>query len=451
MKLMTQKKKLLFAVPLIFLALLLLVFHNYNDYLVTTRHGINFWNILFDGRILHFYEDNVIASGNDYYTDVQGCAYSILVYLVFAVWNIPLALLMKFTSIDVMNNWICLLWAKSLMVCATVLSAYILYKLMDLGQISSSFKKLGVYLYLSSAIVCSCVYMIGGYDIFSVVLQLLGIYYFIKNDNTRFILFFSIAFCFKFFSLLTFVPLVLLKTKKIEKILFQYLLSIVPYFIIMLPFSVYQKGGGIGLSNLVKLARENATRELFYLGYIVLMVWAFCKVHIEIKHIIWTSMVANTLCFALLQPHPFWIIFLAPYVYYLMVSDEKIVELLLYLETVGSCALLLKQYAKFSWCYGKYNTVISGVLGKLIPNNQDFDLFEDYVSKGANVLIDGYTFIPMVIVACFGMIGFLTYPRDKSLLVVQNNSISLVCTFRFMIISVVCFCPSILYVCESFI
>ena len=42
------------------LAFVLLWSHTYNDIVVTTRHGINFWNILLDGQFLRFYNANVI-------------------------------------------------------------------------------------------------------------------------------------------------------------------------------------------------------------------------------------------------------------------------------------------------------------------------------------------------------------------------------------------------------
>ena len=48
------------------LAAVLLVSHTYNDIVITTRHGINFWNILLDGKLLDFYKVNVLPSGNQF-------------------------------------------------------------------------------------------------------------------------------------------------------------------------------------------------------------------------------------------------------------------------------------------------------------------------------------------------------------------------------------------------
>ena len=53
------------------LAAVLLVSHTYNDIVITTRHGINFWNILLDGKLLDFYKVNVLPSGNQFYNAAQ--------------------------------------------------------------------------------------------------------------------------------------------------------------------------------------------------------------------------------------------------------------------------------------------------------------------------------------------------------------------------------------------
>ena len=53
-----MKKKSL--VPILFwctavICAVSLVSHNYNDLLITSRQGINFWDILFDGNFFSFY------------------------------------------------------------------------------------------------------------------------------------------------------------------------------------------------------------------------------------------------------------------------------------------------------------------------------------------------------------------------------------------------------------
>ena len=127
----TRKFEMVLWICTICLFLVLLVSHAYNDIIVTTRHGINFWDILLNGDFLAFYDRNVTASGNTVYSDVQGCAYNILVYIVFAIWNLPLYLMERFASVDVMNSIPCLAYAKLLPVAAVAITAVIVKKILE--------------------------------------------------------------------------------------------------------------------------------------------------------------------------------------------------------------------------------------------------------------------------------------------------------------------------------
>ena len=192
------------------LMLLLLLSHTYNDILVTARHGINFWKLLFEGNILHFFELNYVASGNDYYSMVQGCAYNILLYLIFAVWNIPLALLEAFTAVDVMNNILCIAYIKLLTVAAMVASVIILRKIFALLELDREQYGFLSFLYLTSTLMVAVAFVISQYDLISVVFQLLGVQAFLEKKDKKFVFFFGIAFCLKYFSVVLFLPLLLL-------------------------------------------------------------------------------------------------------------------------------------------------------------------------------------------------------------------------------------------------
>ena len=176
------------------LMVLLLFSHAYNDILITSRHGINFWNILFDGDILHFFELNYAVSGNQHYDVIQGCAYNILLYIIFAIWNIPLALLSAFTSLDVMNNIFCIAYIKHLTVAAMAASIIIMRKILALLEVDQKQHGLLSFLYLTSALMVSVVFVISQYDLVSVVFQLLGVQAFLEKKDKKFVYYFGIAF-----------------------------------------------------------------------------------------------------------------------------------------------------------------------------------------------------------------------------------------------------------------
>ena len=137
-------------VATIVVAVLLLFSHTYNDIVITTRHGMNLWDILFSGHFIDFYECNITVSGNTYYTVLQSCAYNILIYIVFAVWNIALVLLEKFAGVDVMNNMFCLAYSKLLIVTVALLSAKLVSRILELLDTSETDRKYFIYLYLTS-------------------------------------------------------------------------------------------------------------------------------------------------------------------------------------------------------------------------------------------------------------------------------------------------------------
>jgi hypothetical protein len=154
---------------------LLLLSHTYNDILITARHGMNFWNILFSGDILHFFELNYAISGNVYYDVLQGCAYNILYYVIFAVWNIPMVLLEMFANVDVMNNILCIAYIKMITVAALIISVLVLRRILLLLNVDKQSHELLLFLYLTSTLMVAVAFIISQYDLVSVVFQLLGI------------------------------------------------------------------------------------------------------------------------------------------------------------------------------------------------------------------------------------------------------------------------------------
>lgn len=449
-----EKQDWMFLLPLVLVAGTLLILHNYNDFLVTTRQGINFWNILFEGRLLYFYQDNVIASGNLIYDLPQGCAYSIVVYLVFAVWNIPLALLMNFTTIDVMNNTLCLAWAKLLMFGAVGLTAYLLNRLMIQLSIPARRRKLGLFLYGSSLLVCTSVYLTGGYDVLGLVFQLLGLSAFLKRDDKRFLLYFGIAVCFKYFALITFAPLLLLRWKRLDRILSRLVLVVLPYGLLSLPFRLAAMGlpkrsGATSAAALLEgLLAESATRELFYLGILLLLFYCFYTRQDTPENGVWSAMAANLLVFGLLSPYPYWTVLMAPFLILGIMLKPNLTEPLLLLEVAGCGAVLARGIAFYDWCFGKYNTLMAGLLGRLMICDPGEDYFFQIARACHFVWEKGLA--PMLIVTCFGLITLLTMPAlsEKFRWELRTHDLRLVCALRFAVNAAISLSPALCLLAE---
>ena len=328
------------------LMVLLLFSHAYNDILITARHGINFWNILFDGDILHFFELNYVVSGNNYYNIIQGCAYNILYYVIFAVWNIPMAVLNAFTDVDVMNNIICIAYMKSLTVAAMLTSVIILQKILLLLNGDRRDQKLVSFLYLTSSLMMAVVFIVCQYDLISVVFQLFGVQAFLEKKDKRFVLFFGIAFCLKYFSILLFMPLLLLRHKRIISWITAIIGMMIPWALTSLPFAKsYDRLATELTDDLVgKLfSYSGSGYSLFVVFYCLLLVWCFLQEDDESfsRKVVWAGFVTYGLFCSLLDGYLYWTVMFAPFMVLLISQVPRYLYLNLLLETLGYACLVV--------------------------------------------------------------------------------------------------------------
>lgn len=162
------------------------------------------------GHFTDFYDYNkTLVSGNDYLP---------LLYIIFAIWNLPLKLLGL--THDVAANGVLLsipelIWTKLLLVVFYFASAYVIYKISRHITNNSDNSKIISIIFATSPIAIFAVFIFGQYDIISVFFTMLGYYYYVKNDYLKFSIFFSLAISIKFFPLLIFIPLLLLVEKRL--------------------------------------------------------------------------------------------------------------------------------------------------------------------------------------------------------------------------------------------
>ena len=350
------------------LMLLLLVSHNYNDILVTVRHGIHFWDILLDGDILNFYNLNRVASGNIYYPDVQGCAYNILIYMVFAIWNLPLYLLERFWQVDVMNNIACLTYSKLMLVVAVMVTVWILNKILATLGVPDRARKLLLYVYASSSLLLSVICITSQYDILSIIFQLLGIHAYIEKKYNRFIFWFGVAFCFKFFSVFIFLPLLLIHRKRVLPILKSSAMMAVPWLVTRLPFwistffysvtiSSVSRGEIMAGQRFLKTMSSGTLGDninLFLMIYAALVVWCYLRegnFKDSAFEAIFVSLVTYAAFSGTMNTLAYWPILVAPYVMLAMAICPKYIYLNLILETIGMAGLVVKNMVISPWCY----------------------------------------------------------------------------------------------------
>lgn len=176
-----------------------------------------------NGHILDFYD----------YCDLYDLhpSYMPSMYLMFAIWNIPMRLFGIVTYPTENLAVLPIMWAKLLPCLLYLMSGFVIYKIcMEIGM-GSKKSKICTFASLSMPIGFFSQFVFGQYDIFMLFCMLLGVYFYLKNKDFYFILWFGIAITFKYSSLLVFIPLLLLKTKNVWKIAGSCGLAAVPYVV----------------------------------------------------------------------------------------------------------------------------------------------------------------------------------------------------------------------------
>lgn len=448
------------------LLFVLLISHTYNDLVATTRHGINFWNILKDGKFLEFYEVNRMASGNIFYAKVQGCAYNILVYIVFAIWNLPLYFLERFAGVDVMNAIPCLVYSKLLVVVCTAVTMYILKKILEEFELPKEHLLLTLYLYVSSTLLVSVIFITGQYDILSVIFQLLGFLAFLKGKNRAFILWFGISFCFKFFAVVIFLPLLLLRDKKVFSWIRSLIVMLIPWVLTRIPFWIYgivagsartlasggEAAAGKFMTNMLTSCNITNGINLFVIVYAAILVWCYLQDSTSKKsghQGVWACMLAYASFFGLMKAYPYWSIMLAPFVTLAIAMAPQHIYLNTILETMGYAGLVGVNMLRYNWVY-LGDTLEPMVWSRiLVGTGYDTDFTGSLLKQvicGLYSHTEIHAIINSVFLGAIAALAFTTYPGkngDVPQKLPDPKDFRDVLLVRFLVNSFICLIPII--------
>lgn len=381
----TGKGKWILAGSAVYLFLCLLFFYSfiYNDIIETMRMGIDVWYSLFDGQLNYFYARRTPVDAIAYPKTVQG-VYDFPIYIVFALWNFPLWIAENFFGVDVFRSPACLMWGKTLLLFASFLIAGALYRLCGTLKMNEKSSLFAVILFLTSNFFMSSVIMMSAYDIVVLYFAILGIDYYFKGDMKKFTFCFMCAIPLKFFALLIFVPLVLLREKRIWRIALYLIESVLPILIFRLFIpcrAVFEdpSSAAISLGNIFKATELSNLAFLYTVTYewpaslsriylslgfwgVLYLVCYFYKPDGEEKIRKWGIYVCF-LTFANLfitcMTHPYWVMLLLPFIVIMMAADRRYIYVNLVLETLMTWGMLLAQMFKFAWCFG--SAIVAGM------------------------------------------------------------------------------------------
>ena len=323
------------------------------------------------GHFTDFYQYNVennVEPMNNYMPST---------YLLFAIWNLPLFLLGVKRVPWGGSPFIAVMWYKLLPILFFLGCGYVLYKIGSLVGFGEKKSKVLTYVFLTSPVGLFGPIVMGQYDSFTVFFVLLGLYFYLKNDNFKFVLFFSIAITFKYFALLIFLPLLLLKEKNVVKILKNCCFLMVPFLLeclFYLKSPMFHKGvfGFAAKDNLFAAGFDLgfAKVSLFVVCWVVLLCWTYLT---KLKSddlgelFKWAVFFANfIICFVFATCiwHPQWLILAVPFM--VMGTFLSKNPKLFLLVDVAMFALLVV-FSAHSWLDGVDQHMLSkGIFKKLM-------------------------------------------------------------------------------------
>lgn len=353
---------------------------SYGDILCTLDNSVLLVKAIRDGEFLNYY-DYTLLYGNTYWP----ADYDILIYIIFALWNIPIILLHLFFGYDyILSGW-SLMWGKGISVVFIIGVAYGVYKICRLLDIDKRMSYIACFLVFSSVSVFAPVFMIAQYDSISLMFMVFGFYFYLKGEYKKFLILFAIAIPLKMFAIFLLVPLILLKEKRIFIALFQIAITCVFGMIPKVLFAgdpVYQfRTGSQNEYALTKLLNSSVSYGSYEVPIFLTLLVAIC-IYCYVKELkndkenilypIYISALVFSSFIAFVSINDYWIVIAVPFIIVLIMCNPEKMKINILLETMAGAMYLL--YA----CIHKYNPYNSADLIKDMMIAHFFETPKEY-------------------------------------------------------------------------
>lgn len=327
----------------------------YGDVRATFEHSMNFMDALFSGRITDFYEIAI-----DHTSTGHPAVYDIPLYFIFGVWNLPAYLLHHFKDYQFLESTPLLLWLKLMMVVCAAVSAKLVADIARLSGVGAERARWAAFYFISSIAVIVPVFVIVQYDILLVMVMLFGIRAYIRENDKAFLAWFALANTLKLFAIFVFIPLLLLKHKRLVVVAGQLVVGMSALIACRLLYHgnvAYQAStGGFSDSMFERLvatgirwqndlfSTQRYTIGLFVVTMILVCVFAY------LRHVTLEQLAANTIyiglvvfvSFMVFVPlNPYWIVLMAPFTCLIIFINPRFFFLNVLVESAMSAALFI--------------------------------------------------------------------------------------------------------------
>lgn len=391
----TKKPHRIELLLVILAGVLLNLCYLYTDIADATAFGVRFWTSLFGGKFPMLYWDGYYGAKGSVLELSMGGSYDFAFYLIFAIYDFPLWVWEKLSGFSFTQFIITREYIKGIVWIFSSISAYLLYKVARECDVDEEIARWCPLLFFSSSIFFYTEVVIGGMDVLSVTFTLLGLYFYLKGNNKGFVAFFAVAAAMKMFALWIFIPLVLLKEKRIWRILVYGIESISVIAIPKIYFAVashrfmgreaveraLQAGETIENAEMLADNAGYATNEIIasasgilndalfpkdrFLEYTFIsmdalplvfvgmfMIWLFCYIYkgeATKRQIIYLCTLTMSVFILTVKIHPYWGIILVPYLILTLVLHPQRLKENLILEGVLSIGYILNKAVTYPW------------------------------------------------------------------------------------------------------
>lgn len=379
---------------IVFSMLFVLVFASYCYYLDTVslvRYEVSFAESIIRGEFSNFYQRTYDVM--QIYNSAHSPAYDMPMCFVLGIWGIPLYIYINILGItDVANSFTCLLYGKSILLIATILSTCLIVKICTELGIEKDRAKWGGFIFATSLLTLGCTAVVGQSDIMGIAITLCGILFYIRREYRKFLIFFILAFPFKQYSFFVFLPLLLLKEKNIVKVVLQvagvFAFTILCNIPIQNSPQAYEfksefarKMFGILTQNKLPLV-DGVPVTILLWGIVCLFCYLYNNENARERkritaYVMFASMAAIFVGF---DAYCYWYVNLAPYLAILICYNAGTTKKLLLFETIGMISITITNVIKYYWCYdvGNCRNMLPGRLFGI--NNNDYLTIEHLIT-----------------------------------------------------------------------
>lgn len=362
------------------------------DIMETANHSYLLLDSLFSGRFFGYYNDVMAHENSLYY--INNAHYNIFIYFIFAIAQFPVFVINSIFHLPV-NEPLLYFIGKLVSGIFFVGCFPLIHQIGEELSLSYSTSRIAALFFALWPPAFFSALVMGQYDSIGLFFTLAALLYWMRGRMTAFALMTGVAAACKFFVFFMFIPLLLLREKRLVHIVKTGLVSLW----LLLPTTLLFMGrtGDMGTFNNIMMSRLFQAKllgareiPLFPALYMILCFAAFLwKPAIEnIKRTgLWLSLAAYSLFFLLVDWHPQWLILLGPFIILSTMLEKPRVPW--FLLDIALCAGFFIFAAVVFPNQLEANLLDFGLVGILTP-------FSTHQFPSRNAISFYYNLLPMV-------------------------------------------------------